>query len=130
MLVGDLTEPRMLIRVTVFLMFIVTFTFFPIPIFPFYMILFQKCDRGDRIQFIKKYFKETTKTHGGYAAKFFFCEVLCFLNVIGQMNLTDKFLGNTFLDYGSKVFEMTMGDPEGRSDPMNMVFPKVPIAII
>ena len=46
------------------------------------------------------------------------------------MYLTDKFLGNTFLDYGSEVFEMTMGDPEGRSDPMNMVFPKVLIAII
>ena len=130
MLVGDLTDPMMLIRVTVFLMFIVTFTLFPIPIFPFYMILSQKSDRGDRIQFIKKYFKETTKTHGGYAAKFFLCEVLCFVNVIGQMYLTDKFLGNTFLDYGSKVFEMTMGDPEGRSDPMNMVFPKVPMAII
>lgn len=98
MLVGDLTDPMMLIR---------------------------KSDRGDRIQFIKKYFKETTKTHGGYAARFFLCEVLCFVNVIGQMYLTDKFLGNTFLDYGSKVFEMTMGDPEGRSDPMNMVFPKV-----
>merc|ERR1712037_740799 len=31
----------------------------------------------------------------------------------------------TFMTYGSDVFAMTFGDPEGRSDPMNMVFPKV-----
>ena len=130
MLVGDLTDPMMLIRVTFLVMITIIFTFFPILKVTFNMILSQKSDRGDRIQFIKKYFKETTKTHGGYAAKFFLCEVLCFVNVIGQMYLTDKFLGNTFLDYGSKVFEMTMGDPEGRSDPMNMVFPKVPITIL
>ena len=29
------------------------------------------------------------------------------------------------MTYGSDVFAMTFGDPEGRSDPMNMVFPKV-----
>ena len=36
-----------------------------------------------------------------------------------------RFLGYTFMTYGSDVFAMTFGDPEGRSDPMNMVFPKV-----
>ena len=29
------------------------------------------------------------------------------------------------MTYGSDVFAMTFGDPEGRSDPMNVVFPKV-----
>merc|ERR1711874_782205 len=56
---------------------------------------------------------------------FFLCEILCFVNVIGQMYFTDRFLGNTFMNYGWDVLKMTTGDPEGRSDPMNMVFPKV-----
>merc|ERR1712107_552719 len=98
MLVGNLTDPMMTIN---------------------------KGDRSDRIQFIKKYFKESMKSHGPYAMKFFFCEFLCLVNVIGQMYFTDRFLGYTFMTYGSDVFAMTFGDPEGRSDPMNMVFPKV-----
>jgi len=98
MLVGDLTNPMMLIN---------------------------KSDRHDRIAFIKKYFKETTKKHGSYAIHFFLCEILCLVNVIGQMYFTNAFLGNTFMNYGWDVLEMTAGDPEGRSDPMNMVFPKV-----
>merc|ERR1712038_1432357 len=97
MLVGNLTDPMMIIN---------------------------KGDRSDRIQFIKKYFKESMKSHGPYAMKFFFCEFLCLVNVIGQMYFTDRFLGYTFMTYGSDVFAMTFGDPEGRSDPMNMVFPK------
>ena len=34
------------------------------------------------------------------------------------------------MTYGSDVFAMTFGDPEGRSDPMNMVFPKVMIVTV
>jgi hypothetical protein len=98
MLVGDLTDPMMIIN---------------------------KEKRVDRIKFIKKYFKESMKSHGPYALKFFFCEFLCLVNVIGQMYFTDRFLGYTFMTYGSDVFAMAFGDPEGRSDPMNMVFPKV-----
>ena len=41
-----------------------------------------------------------------------------------------RFLGYTFMTYGSDVFAMTFGDPEGRSDPMNMVFPKVLMVIL
>ena len=40
--------------------------------------------------FIKKYFKESAKTHGGYAINFFLCEILALVNVIGQMYLTDR----------------------------------------
>merc|ERR1712020_60970 len=50
---------------------------------------------------------------------------LCLVNVIGQMYFTDRFLGYTWATYGWDVFAMTFGDPEGRADPMNVVFPKV-----
>jgi hypothetical protein len=85
----------------------------------------QKGERRTRIEFIKKYFRESLGKHGRYAMTFFLCEILCLVNVIAQMYFTDKFLGNTFMNYGSDVLAMTMGNPEDRADPMNIVFPKV-----
>jgi len=98
MLVGDLTDPMMLIN---------------------------KEDRVDRVKFIKKYFKESTKSHGGYAINFFLCEILALINVVGQIYFTDRFLGHQFTTYGWDVLSVTAASPEDRADPMNMVFPKV-----
>jgi len=89
------------------------------------LLIVNKSDRLDRVNFIKKYFKETTKTHGGYAINFFLCEILCLINVIGQIYFTDMFLGYEFSTYGWDVLSVTAGNPEDRADPMNMVFPKV-----
>jgi len=98
MLVGDLTNPLMLIN---------------------------KEDRMDRVSFIKTYFKNTTKSHGGYAINFFLCEILALVNVIAQIYFTDAFLGYQFTTYGWDVLTVTAQSPEDRADPMNMVFPKV-----
>merc|ERR1712215_644162 len=89
------------------------------------VFLIQKDERLDRVMFIKKYFKESAKTHGGYAINFFLCEILALVNVIGQMYLTDRFLGYQFTTYGWDVLSVTAGNPEERADPMNAVFPKV-----
>merc|ERR1719213_323058 len=89
------------------------------------MMLINKEDRIKRVLFIKKYFQELTKSHAGYAIKFFLCEVLALVNVVGQIYFTDKFLGNEFTTYGWDVLTVTAGNPEDRADPMNMVFPKV-----
>ena len=62
MLVGDLTNPLMLIN---------------------------KEDRMERVMFIKKYFKESSKSHGGYAMNFFLCEIFALINVICQIYFTD-----------------------------------------
>jgi len=78
-----------------------------------------------RVFFIKRYFQESTKSHAGYAIKFFLCEVLALVNVVGQIYFTDKFLGNEFTTYGWDVLSVTAGNPEDRADPMNVVFPKV-----
>jgi len=63
--------------------------------------------------------------HRIYAYKFFLCEVLNFVNVVGQIYFTDRFLGYEFTTYGTRVLAMSEDDPENRSDPMNEVFPKV-----
>ena len=51
------------------------------------------------------------------------------LSAFSVFNIDSRFLGYTFMTYGSDVFAMTFGDPEGRSDPMNMVFPKVMMVV-
>jgi hypothetical protein len=42
---------------------------------PITVLQVAKAERRDRVDFIAKYFKESTKTHGGYAINFFLCEV-------------------------------------------------------
>jgi hypothetical protein len=50
------------------------------------------------------------KKHEGqntlYAAKFFMCEVLNLLNVVGNILLVDAFLSNKFIHYGRLVLEV------------------------
>jgi len=98
MLVGDLTDP---------------------------MYIVEKGERKDRVDLIVKYFKENTKGHGGYALNYFLCEISCLVNVIGQIYLTDRFLGYQFTTYGWDVFTINNLNPEDRADPMNVVFPKL-----
>lgn len=41
--------------------------------------------------------------HNGYVFKYWFCELLCFINIVGQLFLVDRFLGGEFLTYGPRV---------------------------
>ncbi|CAB4054761.1 inx [Lepeophtheirus salmonis] len=63
--------------------------------------------------------------HQFYTLKFFFCELLNFINVISQIFFTDFFLGGQFTTYGSEVLSMTELEPDQRSDPLSRVFPKM-----
>eukprot|EP00095_Tigriopus_kingsejongensis_P000291 maker-scaffold253_size237113-snap-gene-1.34 protein:Tk00291 transcript:maker-scaffold253_size237113-snap-gene-1.34-mRNA-1 annotation:"GJ15793" len=57
---------------------------------------------------------------------FVLCEVLNFVQIIGQLFLTDYFLGGEFFSYGSKVFEFSsMENQHDRVDPMSLVFPRL-----
>merc|ERR1711997_915201 len=60
-----------------------------------------------------------------YAFKFFFCEVLNLVNVVGQIYFMDFFLGGEFTTYGTDVLALTELSPEEREDPMARVFPKM-----
>lgn len=81
--------------------------------------------------------------------KFFFCEVLNLVNIVGQVSMLhinfnvfylifmlktsnslqiyfmDFFLGGEFTTYGTDVIAMTQMPPEEREDPMARVFPKM-----
>jgi len=89
------------------------------------VFVIKKDERLDQVLQIKKYFKDGGRTHGNYAMHYFFCEVLALINIFGQMYLVDRFLGYQFSTYGFDVLTVTAGNPEGRTDPMNVVFPKM-----
>ena len=63
--------------------------------------------------------------HKKWAMKFFFCECLCFINVIVQIFLTDHFLGGEFTTYGTEVINFSNMDAEDRVDPMSRIFPRM-----
>lgn len=81
--------------------------------------------RDKQIETIVKYFSLHRGTHTLYALRFFLCEVLNFVNVIGQIFFIDVFLNYEFSTYGMRVFEYSGLEAENRPDPMAVVFPKV-----
>lgn len=42
------------------------------------------------------------KQHNMYAIRYWFCEVLCLVNIIGQLYLMNRFTGGEFFSYGFK----------------------------
>jgi len=81
--------------------------------------------KADRKKILVDYFATNRFNHDFYAFKFFFCELLNFINVVGQIWLMDVFLGGEFTTYGYDVIAMTEISPENRMDPMSRVFPKM-----
>ncbi|XP_050036071.2 innexin inx2-like [Dermacentor andersoni] len=72
-----------------------------------------------------EYFSNNVGQHQMYAFHYFFCELLNFVNVIGQIYLMDHFLGGEFTTYGLKVLQFSEWDWSVRSDPMVKVFPRL-----
>lgn len=80
--------------------------------------------RRDGVEVIAKYFDHDVK-RSQYFLKFAICEILNFVNVIGQIFLTDRFLGNQFTDFGLDVITQSEADLTLRGDTLNKVFPKI-----
>ncbi|XP_069936710.1 innexin inx2-like [Cherax quadricarinatus] len=73
--------------------------------------------KQNRIKYLINYFTLNLHSQNIYVYKFFGCEILNFVNVIGQIYLTNRFLGYKFLTYGTQVI--------ASSTHMNELFPKV-----
>ncbi|CAG0893462.1 unnamed protein product [Cyprideis torosa] len=78
-----------------------------------------KCDRK---KLLVDYFTANLHQQNFYAFRFFICEVINFINVIGQIYFMDFFLGGEFTTYGADVVKFTEMEPEDRPDPMAKVF--------
>ncbi len=81
--------------------------------------------KKDRIKLLVDYFSINRNNHEFYCLRFFLCELLNFINILGQIYFMDFFLGGEFTEYGTNVLAQTELPPEERNDPMADVFPKV-----
>ncbi|PNF19253.1 Innexin inx3 [Cryptotermes secundus] len=84
-----------------------------------------KDDRRDRQSRLVQYMLDTLHLHNTYAAGYFMCEALNFINVVGNIFFVDVFLGGAFLKYGTDVVRYSGLNQENRTDPMIAVFPRV-----
>lgn len=71
------------------------------------------------------YLEESIGNHTFYGTMFILCEILNFVNVVGQIYLIDVFLGGEFTTYGTEVLGFTEWDYTLRYDPMIKVFPRM-----
>lgn len=86
------------------------------------MPLQERRSRQDRLV---RYLVDSLSTHNTYAFGYFFCEFLNVLNVIINIVMVDKFLGGSFLTYGTDVIKYSNMNQENRSDPMIEIFPRI-----
>ncbi|XP_045615509.2 innexin inx2 [Procambarus clarkii] len=80
--------------------------------------------RKERINMAVNYFDKNLHHHNLYAYQFFVCELLNFVNVVGQFYFTDRFLDFGFTKYGPRVLDYSQDSSSGH-DPMDEIFPKV-----
>lgn len=82
-------------------------------------------ERASRQRRLIDYIVASMRTHNSYSFGYFLCEILNFVNVIANIIFVDKFLGGTFLTYGTDVLRFSNMNQENRSDPMVEVFPRM-----
>ena len=81
--------------------------------------------KNDRKKLLVDFFIANLHNFEFYAARFFICEFLNFVNVVLQIYFMDVFLDGEFSTYGRDVWGFTEMEPEEREDPMARVFPKL-----
>ena len=86
---------------------------------------FNKDGKREMTEHLINYLWETRGMHNRYAFSYFFCDLLNFVNVIGQMYFVNFFLGGVFMTYGPDVLNFINMEDEDREDPMMTVFPRV-----
>ncbi|GAB6024554.1 hypothetical protein CHUAL_009707 [Chamberlinius hualienensis] len=81
--------------------------------------------KNKRVITLAQYLYDSMGYHRCYAYTYFLCEVLNLVNVIGQIFLTNIFLGGEFTTYGLEVIKLSNTDQYNRTDSMIKIFPRV-----
>ncbi|XP_045514597.1 innexin inx3 [Pieris brassicae] len=81
--------------------------------------------RTNRQSRLVQYLMDTLHMHNTYSFGYFFCEILNFINAVGNIFFLDTFLGGAFLTYGTDVVKFSNMNQEDRTDPMIEVFPRL-----
>uniref|UniRef100_A0A2A4K0X0 Innexin n=1 Tax=Heliothis virescens TaxID=7102 RepID=A0A2A4K0X0_HELVI len=82
-------------------------------------------DKNNRLNRLVQYLVDTRHMHNTYSFGYFFCEIMNFVNVVGNIFFLDTFLGNAFLTYGTDVVKFSNMNQEQRTDPMIEIFPRI-----
>lgn len=84
-----------------------------------------KKEKESKIATLVEYVGQNMGSNKVYAACYILCEIFNFANVIGQIYLTDRFLGYEFSTFGVRVLNFIQTDQSNRTDPMIQVFPRM-----
>ncbi|XP_046591941.1 innexin shaking-B isoform X1 [Neodiprion lecontei] len=82
-------------------------------------------EKKQKKKLLLDYLWENLKYHNWWAYRYYLCEVLALINVIGQMFLMNRFFDGAFLTFGIDVLRFLESDQEDRVDPMIFVFPRM-----
>jgi hypothetical protein len=88
---------------------------------------FREKDLIHRRKTLGNYILRNFHRQNSYAVRYFLFELFNFTNVVGQIILTDAFLGHEFSTYGKDVINFIYEgmNQNQRTDPMDKVFPKL-----
>jgi hypothetical protein len=84
--------------------------------------------RPKQVKQLAEYMKDRLNNpwdHQMWAAKFYFCEFLNFVNIVVQIKITDVFLGGAFSNFGLAAASWSSQDEEFRTDPLIRIFPRM-----
>jgi len=87
--------------------------------------IISEAEKRQKKKLLLDYLYANLKNHNFWAYRYFFCEFLALLNVLGQIFLMDRFFDGTFLTYGIEVISFAERDQEDRIDPMVYIFPRM-----
>ncbi|XP_066999441.1 innexin inx1 [Anabrus simplex] len=82
-------------------------------------------DKCKKKKALIEYLLKHVKKHNMYAFRYWFCEVLCLVNILVQLQLMNHFFDGEFFSYGLRVMSFSQQSQEERVDPMIYVFPRV-----
>lgn len=71
------------------------------------------------------YFHNSLSLNEEWSFKYALCEILNFVNVVVQIDLTDRFVGRALSRYGFDLFNFSFKNPMTRTDAMARAFPTV-----
>lgn len=87
-------------------------------------VLSRSCMENN-IEPLVDYFCVTLHAHNSYAYKYFTCELLNLVNVVGQICFMNAFLGEDFAFYGIYVIMYNQRLTQSVKNPMERLFPKM-----
>ncbi|XP_034119235.1 innexin shaking-B isoform X2 [Drosophila albomicans] len=84
-----------------------------------------EAEKKQKKKLLLDYLWENLRYHNWWAYRYYVCELLALINVIGQMFLMNRFFDGEFMTFGLDVIDYMETDQEDRMDPMIYIFPRM-----